>query len=262
MKKLRLQKSHTNLEETTASAVREAQLKQEYNTAAAQLAAELSAGASQQLQYMEHEQRMHAEARIRTIESAVGSEHRQTQANLQQQFLQQVQEVNAEVQASHQKYEDAIRHESRVHADELDKLRRELANKQRLIEEQASVLRTGVRQHKSMGEQHSELPSSEQGRFQENLALQAQKWKEYSESITEDAEEALLSSRAERDEAETEIDHLSSALIDARTELEEWDAWHASHYPPEGVLEQELLEELPQVCPTDATSGSIHYPQG
>ena len=91
--------------------------------------------------------------------------------------------------------------------------------------------------------------SAERGRFQENLALQAQKWKEYSESITEDAETALLSSRAERDEAETEIDHLFSALIDARTELEEWDEWYASHYPPEGVREQELLEEPPQVCP-------------
>ena len=238
------------LEESTASAVREAQLQQEYNAAAAQLAAELSAGASQQLQYMEHEQRMHAEARIRTIESALGSEYQQTQANLQQQYLQQVQEVNAELQASHWKYEDAIRHESRVHADELDKLRRELAEKQRLIEEQASDLRTGVRQQKSLGEQHSELLSAERGRFQENLALQAQKWKEYSESITEDAEAALLSSRAERDEAETEIDHLSSALIDARTELEEWDEWYASHYPPEGVREQELLEEPPQVCPS------------
>ena len=83
------------LEESTASAVREAQLQQEDNAAAAQLAAELSAGASQQLQYMEHEQRTHAEARIRTIESALGSEYQQTQANLQQQYLQQVQEVNA-----------------------------------------------------------------------------------------------------------------------------------------------------------------------
>ena len=242
MRKLQRQRITYELEETTASAVREAQLQQEYNAAAAQLAAELSAGASQQLQYMEHEQRMHAEARIRTIESALGSEYQQTQANLQQQYLQQVQEAKAELQASHWKYEDAIRHESRVHADELDKLRRELAEKQCLIEEQASDLRTGVRQQKSLGEQHSELLSAERGRFQENLALQAQKWKEYSESITEDAETALLSSRAERDEAETEIDHLSSALINARTELEEWDEWHASHYPPEGVREQELLE--------------------
>ena len=115
MRKLRRQKSHRyELEESTASAVREAQLQQEYNAAAAQLAAELSAGASQQLQYMEHEQRMHAEARIRIIESALGSEYQQTQANLQQQYLQQVQEANAELQASHWKYEDAIRHESRA----------------------------------------------------------------------------------------------------------------------------------------------------
>ena len=237
------------LEESTASAVREAQLQQEYNVAAAQLAAEFSAGASQQLQYMEHKQRMHAEARIRTIESALGCEHQQTQANFQQQYLQQVQEANAEFQASHLKYEDAIRHESRAHADELDKLRREFAEKQCLIEEQASDLRTGARQQKSVGEQHSELLSAERGRSQENLALQARKWKEHSESITEDAEEALPSSRAERDEAETEIDHLSSALIDARTELEEWDTRYATHYPPEGVLKQELLEEPPQVCP-------------
>ena len=54
------------LEESAASAAREAQLQQEYNTAAAQLAAELSASASQQIQYMEHEQWMHAETRIRT----------------------------------------------------------------------------------------------------------------------------------------------------------------------------------------------------
>ena len=45
------------LEESTASAVREAQLIQEYNAAAAQLAAQLSAGAAQGLQYMEQKQR-------------------------------------------------------------------------------------------------------------------------------------------------------------------------------------------------------------
>ena len=62
-----------------------------------------------------------------------------------------------------------------------------------------------------------------------------------SESITEDAEEANLSPRAKRNEAAEEIDHISSALINARTEVEEWDAWYASHFPPERVLDEEPL---------------------
>ena len=110
--------------------------------------------------------------------------------------------------------------------DELDKLQRELANRQQLIEEKAANLLTVVTKENPLpgGEQHSELLSAEWGRLQENVALQAKKWKEYSESISEGAEEAVLSARAERHEAEEEIDHHSSALIDAHAELEERDA--------------------------------------
>ena len=72
----------------------------------------------------------------------------------------------------------------------------------------------------------------------------------HSESIlTEDAEEALLSARAARNEAEEETNHVFSALKHARAKLEEWDARYASHHPPEGAIDEGPSEE-PQVCPT------------
>ena len=114
------------LNEHTASTVREAQLQQEYQEATAQLQAELSAAATQQLQYAELEHRLYAEARLRTAETALGSEYSQSQAAMQGQYLQQVQEVNSELLASQRRFEEAIHRESSAHAEEVDKLRREL----------------------------------------------------------------------------------------------------------------------------------------
>ena len=79
------------LEEQTASAVREEQLRGEYAQAAETLRAELSEEAAQRFQYLEQQQNIFAQARLRTVESALGTEYAQAQQNLQQQYLTQVQ---------------------------------------------------------------------------------------------------------------------------------------------------------------------------
>ena len=79
------------LEEQTASAVREAQLRDEYAQAASELRTELSEEAAQRFQYLEQQQNIFAQARLRTVESALGTEYAQAQQNLQQQYLTQVQ---------------------------------------------------------------------------------------------------------------------------------------------------------------------------
>ena len=73
------------LEEQTASAVREEELRNEYAQAAGALRTELSEEAAQRFQYLEHQQNIFAQARLRTVESALGCEYATAQQNLQQQ---------------------------------------------------------------------------------------------------------------------------------------------------------------------------------
>ena len=75
------------LEEQTASAVWEEELRTEYARAADNLRAELSAA----LPAPRTTAKFFAQARLRTVESALGTEHAQAQQNLQQQYLTQVQ---------------------------------------------------------------------------------------------------------------------------------------------------------------------------
>ena len=74
------------LGEQTAAAVREEELRSEYARAADNLRAELSAEASQYFQHLEQQRNIFAQARLRTIESALGTESAQAQQNLQQQY--------------------------------------------------------------------------------------------------------------------------------------------------------------------------------
>ena len=82
------------------------------------------------------------------------------------------------------------------------KLWRELHTRQQQIEKQTADLKHGACKRQCLGEQQSELLSAERGRFQKNLAIQVQKWKKYSESTTEDAEDAPRSTTAKHNEAE------------------------------------------------------------
>ena len=70
------------LEEQTASAVREEQLRGEYAQAAEALRTELSEEAAQRFQYLEQQQNIFAQARLRTVESALGTEYAPAQQNL------------------------------------------------------------------------------------------------------------------------------------------------------------------------------------
>ena len=128
------------LEEQTASAVREEQLRDEYAQAADALRAELSEEAAQRFQYLEHQQNIFAQARLRTVESALGCEYASAQQNLQQQYLTQVQGLHNELQTAQRRFEESISQERASNGQELDTLRRELAEKNQLIREQANDL--------------------------------------------------------------------------------------------------------------------------
>ena len=60
----------------------------------------LSAEAAQRFQHLEHQQNIFAQARLRTVESALGTEYAQAQQNLQQQYLTQVQGLHNELQTA------------------------------------------------------------------------------------------------------------------------------------------------------------------
>ena len=128
------------LEEQTASAVREAELQEEYAQAASALRIELSKEAAQRFQYLEHQQNIFAQARLRTVQSALGCEYATAQQNLQQQYLTHVQGLHQELQTAQRQFEESVSRERASNGQELDALRRGLAEKNQLIREQANDL--------------------------------------------------------------------------------------------------------------------------
>ena len=99
------------LEEQTAAAVREEELRSEYAREAENLRAALSAEAVQQVQHLEHQQNVFAQARLRTVESALGTEYAQAQENLQRQYLTQVQGLHTELQTAQRQFSERISQE-------------------------------------------------------------------------------------------------------------------------------------------------------
>ena len=206
------------LEEQTASAVREEQLRDEYAQAADALRAELSEEAAQRFQYLEHQQNIFAQARLRTVESALGCEYASAQQNLQQQYLTQVQGLHNELQTAQRRFEESISQERASNGQELDTLRRELADKNQLIREQANDLQ---QDQKLRLEWHT----NEEARAHETLAMQASQWKSHCEELTQHYD-AQVAQDAERiSEMERDLDDLSSKFIDASEKLEQWESW-------------------------------------
>ena len=96
------------LEEQTASAAREEQLRGDYAIAAEQLRQELSEETVQRFQYFEQKQSIFALARLRTVESALGCEYATAQQNLQQQYLTQIQGLQHELQTAQRVFSDLL----------------------------------------------------------------------------------------------------------------------------------------------------------
>ena len=158
------------LEEQTASAVREAQLRDEYAQAASELRTELSEEAAQRFQYLEQQQNVFAQARLRTVESALGTEYAQAQQNLQQQYLTQVQGLHHELQTAQRQFSELLSQEREAKNQEMEALRREIAGKAQLLREQANDLQQNARMHREMHE-------NEEARAHETSAAQAERWK-------------------------------------------------------------------------------------
>ena len=85
------QESHLNWKNRLHQQFEKQELRNEYAQAADALRAELSEEAAQRFQYLEQQQNIFAQARLRTVESALGCEYASAQQNLQQQYLTQVQ---------------------------------------------------------------------------------------------------------------------------------------------------------------------------
>ena len=145
------------LEEQTAATVREEELRNEYAQAAAALRTELSEEAAQRFQYLEYQQSIFAQARLRTVESA------SAQQNLQQQYLTQVQGLHQELQTAQRQFAESISQERAANGRELDTLRQELAEKNQLIREQANDLQQDAKLHR---ERHA----NEEARAHETLS--------------------------------------------------------------------------------------------
>ena len=200
------------LEEQTAAAVREEELRNEYAREAENLRAVLSAEVAQHFQHLEHQQNIFAQARLRTVESALGTEYAQAQQNLQQQYLTQVQGLHHELQTAQRQFSEQLSQERAAKNQEMEALRRELAEKAQLTREQASDLQQNARMHREMHE-------NEEARVHEALAAQAERWKIHCDELTQQCDAGRVS------EMERDMDELSAKYIEVSEKLEQWDLW-------------------------------------
>ena len=101
--------------------------------------------------------------------------------------------------------EESISQERASNGQELDALRRELAEKNQLIREQANDLQQDEKLRR-------EWHTNQEARVQETLAMQASQWKSHCEELTQhyDAQVALDAERVS--EMERDLDELSSKL--------------------------------------------------
>ena len=165
-------------------------MRNEYAREAENLRATLSAEAAQHFQHLEHQQNIFAQARLKTVESALGTEYAQAQQNLQQQYLTQVQGLHNELQTAQRQFSEQLSQEREAKNQEMEALRRELAGKAQLIREQANDLQQNARMHREMHE-------NEEARVHETLAAQAERWKIHCDALTQQCE-AGMASYAER----------------------------------------------------------------
>ena len=89
-----------------------------------------------------------AQARLRTVESALGTEYASAQQNLQQQYLTQAKGLHNELQTAQRHFSDQLAQERAAKGQETEALRRKLAETAQLIGEQANDLQQNAKLHR------------------------------------------------------------------------------------------------------------------
>ena len=148
----------------------------------------------------------------------MGCEYASAQQNLQQQYLTQVQGLHHELQTAQRQFADSISQERAANGQELDALRRELAEKNQLIREQANDLQRNAKLHR---ERHA----NEEARAHETLAMQASQWKIHCDELTQQCDAETARDAEKVSEMERDLDDLSSKFIEASEKLEQWENW-------------------------------------
>ena len=129
-----------------------------------------------------------------------------------------MQGLHSELQTAQRQFEESISQERASNGQELDTLRRELAEKNQLIREQANDLQQNAKMHR---ERHA----NEEARAHETLAMQASQWKIYCDELTQQCNAETARYAEKVSEMEQDLDDLSSRFIDASEKLEQWENW-------------------------------------
>ena len=196
-------------------------LRSEHARAADNLRAELSAEAAQHFQHLEQQQSVFAQARLRTVESALGTEYASAQQNLQQQYLTQVQGLHNELQTAQRHFYDQLAQERAAKGQELEAPKRELAEKAQIIREQVHDLQENARMHR-------EMHANEEARAHETLAMQASQWQTHCGQVTQQYDAEMAECAEKVSKMERDLDELSAKYIEAsekQQKLEQWDTW-------------------------------------
>ena len=100
----------------------------------------------------------------------------------------------------------------------MELLRRELAEKQQLIREQANDLQENAKMLR-------ELHANEEPRVHETKAMQTSQWKIHCDELTQQFEAERLEHVEQISGMERDTDDLSSKFIEASEKLEQWETW-------------------------------------
>ena len=129
-----------------------------------------------------------------------------------------MQGLHHELQTAQRRFEETTSQERASNGQELDALRRELADKNQLIREQANDLQQNEKLRREWQAHHG-------ARAHETLAVQASQWKSHCEELTQQYDAQVARDAERTSEMERDLDDLTSKFIDASEKLEQWETW-------------------------------------
>ena len=194
-----------------AARAREEKIVENFLEAQARHEAELSHQARAAVQNHALEEKAYYEARFHHLEANL--QHRQAlhNHNLEEKARAQSRRLHQQLEESEQHYRNTI---------------------QREAENYAANLQQELQYHMTSNAQSQNLLSAERDKFRKEYDLRAEKWSNYSEEITQRAEEALHNLTDDYNE-------MGEELAVAQAHLLQWEEWQQENFPPTTQAEED-----------------------
>ena len=161
------------------------------------------------------EEKAYYEARFHHLEANL--QHRQAlhNHNLEEKAIAQSRRLHQQLEESEQHYRTTI---------------------QREAESYAANIQQELQYHMTSNAQSQSLLSAERDKFRKEYDVQAEKWSNYSEEITQRAEETLQNLTDDYNE-------MGEELAVAQAHLLQWEEWQQEKFPPTTQAEENGMEQ-------------------